>query len=272
MELAIASLPKNGAEAPNKGTSMSPQDKAAPTDEQILAAARAMNKLAAEACGVDEADHWALYGNSQIIDAGVILRAALASTQQAEPLTMPCICEFPDPAKCGAPCERQLASPQRTEQFKAGYKAALNDVKTAQRAEFPIVSRWTVATHEADKQRESEDEREAFEAWVIREAGADAAKRWLGTDGYENLRIQDNRVGWAACLDWMAGRASAQAVPADRVRECAARLVEHADFKLGGVLSADSKAKEIPSGAVSQVKSRHLAALRDALAAAPKGD
>jgi hypothetical protein len=64
---------------------MSTQDKAAPTDEQILAAARAMNKLAAEACGVDEADHWALYGNSQIIDASVILRAALASTQQAEP-------------------------------------------------------------------------------------------------------------------------------------------------------------------------------------------
>jgi hypothetical protein len=64
---------------------MSTQDKTAPTDEQILAAARAMNKLAAEACGVDEADHWALYGNSQIIDASVILRAALASTQQAEP-------------------------------------------------------------------------------------------------------------------------------------------------------------------------------------------
>ena len=65
---------------------MSTQDKAAPTDEQILAAARAMNKLAAEACNVDEADHWNLYGNSQIIDAGVILRAALASTQQAEPI------------------------------------------------------------------------------------------------------------------------------------------------------------------------------------------
>ena len=52
----------------------------------------------------------------------------------------------------------------------------------------------------------------------------------------------------------------------DRVIECAKRLVEHADFKLGGVLSADSKAKDIPSRAVSQVKARHLAALRDALA------
>ncbi len=53
----------------------------------------------------------------------------------------------------------------------------------------------------------------------------------------------------------------------ERVIECAKRLVEHADFKLGGALSADSKAKDIPSKAVSQVKSRHLAALRDALAA-----
>jgi hypothetical protein len=55
----------------------------------------------------------------------------------------------------------------------------------------------------------------------------------------------------------------------DRVRECAQRLVEHADFRLGGVLSADSKAKDIPSKAVSQVKARHLASLRDALAATP---
>jgi hypothetical protein len=52
----------------------------------------------------------------------------------------------------------------------------------------------------------------------------------------------------------------------DRIVECAIRLVEHADFKLGGVLSADSKAKDIPSKAVSSVKARHLAALRDALA------
>ena len=57
-----------------------------------------------------------------------------------------------------------------------------------------------LAAHEADKQRESVDEREAFEAWVEREAGP-------GAD-------QDNRAGWVACLNWQAGRASAQAVPA----------------------------------------------------------
>jgi len=48
-----------------------------------------------------------------------------------------------------------------------------------------------------------------------------------------------------------------------RLLDAAKRLVDHADFKLGGILSADSKA-------VSQVKARHLAALRDAIAAAPQ--
>jgi hypothetical protein len=62
---------------------------------------------------------------------------------------------------------------------------------------------------------------------------------------------------------------SALAQERDRVRECAKRLVEHADFKLGGALSADSKAKDIPSNAISNVKARHLAALRDALEATP---
>lgn len=50
------------------------------------------------------------------------------------------------------------------------------------------------------------------------------------------------------------------------VADAARRLVEHADFQLGGILSADSKAKEIPSKAVSQVKARHLASLRDRVA------
>jgi hypothetical protein len=39
----------------------------------------------------------------------------LASTQQAAPKTMPCICEFPDPSKCGAPCEHQPTSTQQAE-------------------------------------------------------------------------------------------------------------------------------------------------------------
>ncbi|WP_019700433.1 hypothetical protein [Paracidovorax oryzae] len=64
-------------------------------------------------------------------------------------------------------------------------------------------------------------------------------------------------------------QADAGAVP-DRVRECAERLVAHADFRLGGALNETSRARDIPSAACSQVKSRHLAALRDALAAAPQ--
>ena len=62
----------------------------------------------------------------------------------------------------------------------------------------------------------------------------------------------------------------AEAVPVvDRVYEAAKRLVDHADFQLGGVLSAKSKARDIPSNAASKVKARHLASLRDALAKTP---
>lgn len=56
----------------------------------------------------------------------------------------------------------------------------------------------------------------------------------------------------------------------DRVYEAAKRLVDHADFQLGGVLSAKSKARDIPSNAASKVKARHLASLRDALAKTPQ--
>ena len=51
----------------------------------------------------------------------------------------------------------------------------------------------------------------------------------------------------------------------DKIIECAKRLVEHSDAKLGGCLSEDSKSSEIPSNAISHVKARHLAALRNAL-------
>jgi hypothetical protein len=55
--------------------------------------------------------------------------------------------------------------------------------------------------------------------------------------------------------------------PLLEIAERAKRLVEHADFKLGGILSASSKAREIPSNAASSVKARHLALLRDSLVA-----
>lgn len=51
----------------------------------------------------------------------------------------------------------------------------------------------------------------------------------------------------------------------ERVNECANRLIDYADFKLGGTLSSTSHYSEIPSNAASSVKSRHLASLRDAV-------
>lgn len=50
---------------------------------------------------------------------------------------------------------------------------------------------------------DGQDERAAFEAVVAKEAGPGATKRWLGTDAYENHRINDNRMGWVWCLEWL---------------------------------------------------------------------
>jgi len=62
-----------------------PAEPAPLTDEQVLAAARELNKLEAERCGVDEAGSWKQYGNACIIDASKILRAARLVAQT--PLT-----------------------------------------------------------------------------------------------------------------------------------------------------------------------------------------
>ncbi len=50
-----------------------------------------------------------------------------------------------------------------------------------------------------------------------------------------------------------------------KIKECAQRLADHAESGLGGCLSDDSPARDIPSNAVSMVKARHLASLRAAL-------
>ena len=46
------------------------------TDEMVTAAARALNKRQAEACGVDKNDHWQLYGDDIKEDARAALEAA----------------------------------------------------------------------------------------------------------------------------------------------------------------------------------------------------
>jgi hypothetical protein len=98
---------------------------------------------------------------------------------------------------------------------------------------------------------------------------SDAAKRWYKP--YKCSSCHPQATEPASCHQTgVCVRSGLAAENHARLIECARRLVEHADFNLGGILSAGSKAKDIPSKAVSQVKSRHLAALRDALPAAPE--
>lgn len=55
----------------------------------------------------------------------------------------------------------------------------------------------------------AQDEREAFEARMVLEAGPGAADLWIKGNpgaGYSNERVNDHRFGWVACLEWMATR------------------------------------------------------------------
>ena len=47
-----------------------------PTQEQIVAGAKALNKRTAEGCGVDEEDQWKVYDEAFIEDASIVLTAA----------------------------------------------------------------------------------------------------------------------------------------------------------------------------------------------------
>ncbi len=47
-----------------------------PTEDQIIAGAKALNKRTAEACGVDEGDQWKVYSEEFIKDARIVLTAA----------------------------------------------------------------------------------------------------------------------------------------------------------------------------------------------------
>jgi hypothetical protein len=96
---------------------------------------------------------------------------------------------------------------------------------------------------------------------LVKECGLDWHR------GYMPLFDGDQTNRYAVLIEAATAPLLARIAEMGAVRESASRLVEHADFKLGGCLSADSKAKDIPSNAVSSVKARHLASLRDALAA-----
>lgn len=47
-----------------------------PTQEQIVAGAKALNKRTAEICGTDEGDQWKVYGEELIEDSRAVLTAA----------------------------------------------------------------------------------------------------------------------------------------------------------------------------------------------------
>lgn len=47
-----------------------------PTQEQIIAGAKALNKRTAESCGIDEGDQWKVYCEELTEDARVVLTAA----------------------------------------------------------------------------------------------------------------------------------------------------------------------------------------------------
>jgi len=55
------------------------------TDEMVTAAARALNKRQAEACGVDKNDHWKFYGDDIKEDAKAALEAAHGITKGNAP-------------------------------------------------------------------------------------------------------------------------------------------------------------------------------------------
>jgi hypothetical protein len=75
------------------------------------------------------------------------------------------------------------------------------------------------------EQNALEAERVAFEAWIVRDAGAGAVKRWPNARGqaYENDRVQDYRTGWVECYDWMTQARAQLAAPAGVADGC--RLV-----------------------------------------------
>jgi hypothetical protein len=51
------------------------------TEDMVTAAARALNKRQAEACGVDKNDHWKFYGDDIKEDARAVLEAAHGITK-----------------------------------------------------------------------------------------------------------------------------------------------------------------------------------------------
>lgn len=61
-----------------------------------------------------------------------------------------------------------------------------------------------IAAHAGATKKMARDERQLFESWIVRECGPGETKRWLNTEVYENMRVNDYRTGWVACLGLMS--------------------------------------------------------------------
>jgi hypothetical protein len=61
-----------------------------------------------------------------------------------------------------------------------------------------------IAAHAGATKKMARDERQLFESWIVRECGPGETKRWLNTEVYENMHVNDYRTGWVACLGLMS--------------------------------------------------------------------
>lgn len=78
-----------------------------------------------------------------------------------------------------------------------------------------------------------QDEKAAFEARMIAEAGQGAVALWIANNsgsGYANERVNDNRFGWLACLECLSNQSQdASAQPADALVTAVRRFLEAVD-------------------------------------------
>lgn len=129
-------------------------------------------------------------------------------------------------------------------------------------------AREALAAHEAAQAQAVEDERGAFEHFVS-EGGKFPGCSDRCVDGeYRNPFSQTSRRAWCAALSWVAGRASAQAVPAGFV------LVSKSSIEALNEWAGDSQfyPNQPESKLVNPLMHRVMQETDAWLAAAPKGD
>jgi len=108
-------------------------------------------------------------------------------------------------------CARAMVQPDMTEverllgEYAFRVECYRQDVDRARTALLDYV-RGVIAERDQfrDAAKMVTDERQLFESWIVRECGPGETKRWLNTEAYENMRVNDYRTGWVACLGLMS--------------------------------------------------------------------